>query len=110
MIHRSRGGDPSVSSSAIFVQQRRERAKPGANRWPTRLARCRLRTEVMTAESVPLIVVQDPGARPERSTRFGPLSKLTVNEAKTRPCRVPEESFDFLGYTIGLCHSPRTGR
>jgi group II intron reverse transcriptase/maturase len=36
--------------------------------------------------------------------------KLTVNEAKTRPCRVPEESFDFLGYTIGLCHSPRTGR
>ena len=36
--------------------------------------------------------------------------KLTVNEAKTRPCRVPEESFDFLGYAIGLCHSPRTGR
>jgi RNA-directed DNA polymerase len=36
--------------------------------------------------------------------------RLTVNEAKTRPCRVPEESFDFLGYTIGLCHSPRTGR
>ena len=36
--------------------------------------------------------------------------KLTVNEAKTRLCRVPEESFDFLGYTIGSCHSPRTGR
>jgi hypothetical protein len=36
--------------------------------------------------------------------------KLTVNEAKTRRCRVPEEWFDFLGYTIGLCHSPRTGR
>ena len=36
--------------------------------------------------------------------------KLTVNEAKTRLCRVPDESFDFLGYTIGLCHSPRTGR
>jgi group II intron reverse transcriptase/maturase len=36
--------------------------------------------------------------------------KLTVNEAKTRLCRVPEESFDFLGYTIGLRHSPRTGR
>jgi RNA-directed DNA polymerase len=36
--------------------------------------------------------------------------KLTVNEAKTRLCRVPEESFDFLGHTIGLCHSPRTGR
>ncbi|MDQ3641599.1 MAG: group II intron reverse transcriptase/maturase, partial [Actinomycetota bacterium] len=36
--------------------------------------------------------------------------KLTVNEAKTRTCRVPEESFDFLGYTIGRCYSPQTGR
>ena len=30
-------------------------------------------------------------------TRLG----LTVNEAKTRLARLPEESFDFLGYTIG---------
>jgi len=36
--------------------------------------------------------------------------KLTVNEAKTRVCRVPDESFDFLGYTIGRCYSPQTGR
>jgi RNA-directed DNA polymerase len=36
--------------------------------------------------------------------------KLTVNEAKTRVCRVPGETFDFLGYTIGRCYSPRTGR
>ena len=36
--------------------------------------------------------------------------KLTVNEAKTRVCRLPEESFDFLGYTIERCYSPRTGR
>ena len=36
--------------------------------------------------------------------------KLTVNERKTRTCRVPEESFDFLGYTIGQCYSLRTGR
>ena len=36
--------------------------------------------------------------------------KLTVNEAKTRLCRVPEESVNFLGYTIGLCHSAQTGR
>jgi len=36
--------------------------------------------------------------------------KLTVNEQKTRTCRVPEESFDFLGYTLGQCHSPKDGR
>ena len=26
--------------------------------------------------------------------------KLTVNETKTHVCRVPDESFDFLGYTV----------
>jgi hypothetical protein len=36
--------------------------------------------------------------------------KLTVNEAKTRICRLPEESFDFLGYTIGRCYSGRMKR
>jgi group II intron reverse transcriptase/maturase len=36
--------------------------------------------------------------------------RLTVNETKTRLCRLPEETFDFLGYTIGLCWSPRTGK
>ncbi|MBI3836654.1 MAG: hypothetical protein HY288_01800, partial [Planctomycetia bacterium] len=36
--------------------------------------------------------------------------KLTVNETKTHVCRLPEESFDFLGYTLGRCYSPRTGR
>jgi hypothetical protein len=35
--------------------------------------------------------------------------KLTVNEAKTRLCRGPDEPFDFLGYTIGRCYSPTTG-
>jgi RNA-directed DNA polymerase len=35
---------------------------------------------------------------------------LTVNETKTRRCRVPEESFDFLGYTFGRNYSYRTGR
>lgn len=36
--------------------------------------------------------------------------KLTVNEQKTRTCRVPEESFDFLGYTLGRCYSTKGGR
>ncbi len=36
--------------------------------------------------------------------------KLTINEEKTHRCRIPEEHFDFLGYTYGRCYSPRTGR
>jgi RNA-directed DNA polymerase len=36
--------------------------------------------------------------------------KLAVNETKTRQCRVPDETFDFLGYTLGRCWSPKTGR
>jgi hypothetical protein len=36
--------------------------------------------------------------------------KLTVNETKTHICHVPAESFDFLGYTLGRCYSPRTGQ
>jgi group II intron reverse transcriptase/maturase len=36
--------------------------------------------------------------------------KLAVNEAKTHICQVPEETFDFLGYTFGRCYSPKTGR
>src|SRR6516225_9988433 len=36
--------------------------------------------------------------------------KLTVNEDKTRICKVPEGKFDFLGYTFGRMYSPRTGQ
>src|SRR5438552_9951972 len=36
--------------------------------------------------------------------------KLTVNESKTRVCYLPEEKFDFLGYTFGRCYSMRKGR
>jgi hypothetical protein len=36
--------------------------------------------------------------------------KLTVNDTKTRVCKLPEEKFDFLGYSFGRCYSPKTGR
>jgi len=36
--------------------------------------------------------------------------RLTVNEAKTGVRKLPEEQFDFLGYTFGRCYSPQTGR
>lgn len=36
--------------------------------------------------------------------------KLPLNERKTQLRQIPDESVDFLGYTIGRCYSPRTGR
>jgi hypothetical protein len=36
--------------------------------------------------------------------------RLTVNETKARSCQIPKETFDFLGYTIGQCWSPKTGK
>jgi RNA-directed DNA polymerase len=36
--------------------------------------------------------------------------KLTVNETKTRVCKLPEEKFDFLWYTFSRYYSPKTGR
>ena len=37
-------------------------------------------------------------------------AEATVNEEKTRICKVPEEEFDFLGYTFGRMYSARTGQ
>jgi len=36
--------------------------------------------------------------------------RLTLNESKTQLRRIPDESVDFLGYTVGRCYAPRTGR
>ena len=36
--------------------------------------------------------------------------KLTVQDEKTRLCKVPDGRFDFLGYTFGRLYSPRTGQ
>jgi group II intron reverse transcriptase/maturase len=36
--------------------------------------------------------------------------KLRINESKTQIHRVPEESIDFLGYTLGRCYSKKTGK
>ena len=36
--------------------------------------------------------------------------KLRVNEEKTRVCKVPEGTFDFLGFTFGRRYSPTTGK
>jgi hypothetical protein len=51
-------------------------------------------------------------AKAEPCYRFYALydKKLTVNEEKTRICKVPEEHFDFLGYTFGRMYSTRSGQ
>ena len=36
--------------------------------------------------------------------------KLTVNETKTKTCRVPDDPFTFLGYTFGRQYSAKTGK
>jgi group II intron reverse transcriptase/maturase len=36
--------------------------------------------------------------------------KLTVNEEKTRICKVPEGEFEFLGYTFGRMYKRTTGQ
>jgi RNA-directed DNA polymerase len=36
--------------------------------------------------------------------------RLTVSEEKTRICTIPEERFDFLGFTFGRMYSAKTGQ
>ncbi len=54
-----------------------------------------------------LVICCRPGFGPEAMAIFRHLIArlgLTVNERKTRLVKLPEESFDFLGYTIGQFH------
>jgi RNA-directed DNA polymerase len=59
-----------------------------------------------------LVICCRTGAKQALDTMQKMMSKLklTVNESKTRVCSVPEEKFDFLGYTFGQCYNPKTGR
>jgi group II intron reverse transcriptase/maturase len=59
------------------------------------------------------VIVTHPGGAEQATAEMRKMMeklRLTVNETKTRNCRLPEESFDFLGYTFGRQYSPRNGR
>ena len=60
-----------------------------------------------------LVILCRRGKAEEALTRMRELMgrlKLTVNEEKTRICKVPEGTFDFLGYTFGRMYQRTTGK
>jgi RNA-directed DNA polymerase len=72
----------------------------------------RLGTRIVTYAD-DLVILCRKGRAAEALQRMRELMgklKLTVNEEKTRICKVPEEEFDFLGYTFGRMYSRTTGK
>jgi group II intron reverse transcriptase/maturase len=60
-----------------------------------------------------LVILCTRGNAEEALTRMRELMgklKLTVNEEKTRVCKVPEGKFEFLGYTFGRMYSAKSGQ
>ena len=60
-----------------------------------------------------LVILCKKGKAEEALQRLRELMgklKLTVNDEKTRICKVPEEKFDFLGYTFGRLYSAKLGQ
>jgi RNA-directed DNA polymerase len=60
-----------------------------------------------------LVILCKKGKAAEALQRLREITgklKLTVNEEKTRICKVPEGEFDFLGYTFGRMYSAKTGQ
>jgi group II intron reverse transcriptase/maturase len=80
--------------------------------WKQRRLEHRLGSRIVTYAD-DLVICCRPGCAEEALSQTRSLMErlqLQVNEGKTRLCRVPEETFDFLGYSFGRLYSPKTGK
>lgn len=79
--------------------------------WKQRGLESRLRAKIVSYADDYVICCQ--GSADEalvQMRRMMEKLKLTINEAKTQVCQLPQERFDFLGYNFGRCYSTKTGR
>jgi len=80
--------------------------------WKRRGLEKRLRSRIVTYAD-DLVILCRRGKAEEALQRLREIMarlKLTVNEEKTRICKVPEGEFDFLGYTFGRMYKKTTGQ
>jgi RNA-directed DNA polymerase len=71
----------------------------------------RLQARIVNYADDFVILCRDTGQQASETMRgMMQVLKLTVNEEKTRLCRVPQESFEFLGYSFERCNAAGTGR
>ena len=80
--------------------------------WKRRGLERRLRSRIVTYAD-DLVILCRRGKAEEALQRLREIMarlKLTVNEEKTRICKVPESEFDFLGYTFGRMYKRTTGQ
>jgi RNA-directed DNA polymerase len=80
--------------------------------WKRRGLEKRLRSRIVTYAD-DLVILCRRGKAEEALQRMREIMarlKLTVNEEKTRICKVPESEFEFLGYTFGRMYKRTTGQ
>ena len=71
----------------------------------------RLQARIVNYADDFVILCRETGQQASETMReMMQVLKLTVNEEKTRLCRVPQERFEFLGYSFERCYAAGTGR
>jgi len=101
------GNEPPISPLLANLYMRRFVLE-----WKRRGLERRLRSRIVTYGD-DLVILCRRGKAEEALQRLREIMarlKLTVNEEKTRICKVPEGEFDFLGYTFGRMYKRTTGQ